>query len=115
MYSYDSLLCPGKMELAEKLRLAELRLKAKQKEFNCYPEWTVYFKTDPEIFLVQVELGKKRLNGNIEYRMPLNLFYAILSRKIHFNNALVGCHFEIFREPNVYDPDIDTLLCFFHA
>ena len=42
------------------------------------------------------------------------LLRRILDRKAHWNNAEIGCHIDFFRSPNVYEPDLHTLLQFLH-
>lgn len=42
------------------------------------------------------------------------LLNDILERKAHWNNAEIGCHIGFIRKPDVYDPDVHTMLSFFH-
>ena len=42
------------------------------------------------------------------------LLLALLTRHLVFNNAAIGCHFDFYREPDVYVPEVWTLLSFLH-
>ena len=42
------------------------------------------------------------------------LLRRILDRKAQWNSAEIGCHIDFFRSPNVYEPDLHTLLQFLH-
>jgi hypothetical protein len=46
--------------------------------------------------------------------MPDELLSDILNRKAHWNNAEIGCLITFDRRPNVYMPDVHTLMSFFH-
>jgi UDP-MurNAc hydroxylase len=58
---------------------------------------------------------KENLDGNkLECRMDERLLRRILDRKSHWNNAEIGAHINFIRSPNVYEPDLHTILQFFH-
>jgi hypothetical protein len=46
--------------------------------------------------------------------MEPDLLRDILYRKVHWNNAEIGCLIRFDRRPNVYMPDVHTLLSYFH-
>jgi len=58
---------------------------------------------------------KENFDGNkLECRMDERLLRRILDRKSHWNNAEIGAHINFIRSPNVYEPDLHTILQFFH-
>lgn len=46
--------------------------------------------------------------------VPYGYLIALLTRHCHWNNGYHGCHIEWTRVPDEYDPDIQTLLSYFH-
>jgi UDP-MurNAc hydroxylase len=50
-----------------------------------------------------------------EIHIDSRLFYGLLNRKYHWNNAEIGSHFGIFRRPEVYDRRVYHLLTFLHV
>lgn len=105
----------GVAELKSKIVLAFDKLAKFQEKFNYYPDINVWVNG------VCKYLGKQkgttvRLDvPQITFRMDNRLLLRILDRKSHWNNAEVGCHIEIERVPNVYDPDLVNAMCFFHC
>ena len=53
--------------------------------------------------------------GRIDFEMPGALLSGIIDRKYHWNNAEIGCLIEFWRSPDNYDPDLHTMMSFFHA
>ena len=47
--------------------------------------------------------------------MDARLLRRIVEREAHWNNAEGGCHIDFERAPNVYDPDLHTMLSFLHV
>jgi UDP-MurNAc hydroxylase len=47
------------------------------------------------------------------YQMDPRLLKRILERRAHWNNAEGGCHVDYIRRPDIYHPDMHTLLSFF--
>jgi hypothetical protein len=43
-----------------------------------------------------------------------DILIALLTTHVSWNNLEIGCHVRFFREPDVYDPDVHTLLSFLH-
>ena len=46
--------------------------------------------------------------------MPNALLRRILTREVHWNNAELACDILFDRRPNVFNPDVHTLMSFFH-
>jgi UDP-MurNAc hydroxylase len=108
-YSYDDLPEMGKGALWDLFETARHRFDRKKTELGVFPKWNINVNGR----CVNVCLDEP--HAQIDFTMPEKLFAAILQRKIHWNNAEVGCHMRIHRSPNVYDPDIHLLLCHLHV
>lgn len=113
MYSYDDMPEPTQTEMREAFEKARESFKIRQKKIGIYPPWTVTFMPDHLGFYMGEGVNEARTE--IRMTMDRRALYAMLQRKIHFNNLEVGCHIKIHREPNEYCPDIHTLLSFFHV
>jgi UDP-MurNAc hydroxylase len=110
-YDYERFPFLSHDELSVLKEKALERLRRKQKEWNCYPSWIVIINGSGFSLAGEHESGE----NHIWFEMDERLLGAILKREAHWNNAEVGCHMEIHREPNVYDPDIHLLLCSLHV
>lgn len=103
------------MTLLEDLSAARQHLWTFQERFQCFPD-------------LNVEVNGFRFNfkdAEIWWRAPLPEPYlkfelgpetlrAVLDREDHWNNVEIGCRLRIDRKPNVYAPDVHTLMSFFH-
>lgn len=103
------------MSLIEDLSAAREHLWKFQERFKCFPD-------------INIEVNGFRFNmKNLEvwWRAPLPEPYlkitlkpedlqAVLNRKTNYNDLEVGCRVELDRRPNSYNPDVHTLMSFFH-
>ena len=55
-----------------------------------------------------------RKNQNLFCSLDNRLLRRILDKKSHWNNAEIGTHISFKREPNKMDPDVHTMMSFFH-
>ncbi len=58
---------------------------------------------------------EERIQPYLECFLSQQLLCAILSRKAHWNNAEGGLHIDFFRAPNIYLPEVYTLMSFLHV
>ena len=59
----------------------------------------------------------KTLSSSVAYLRAVvqyDYLVAILTRHCHWNNAYHGCHVDWYRSPDVYRPEIQTLMSFLH-
>lgn len=90
-----------------------------KKDYNLYltidgvPAYSFNFSRDG----VEVLAGGEfvRQEPYLECFLTKQLFYQILTRRVHWNNAEGGLHIDFFRRPNDYVPEVFTLLAFLHA
>lgn len=61
-----------------------------------------------------VNEGDEEYGVNLEFVIDPRLLIRILDRRAHWNNAEIGCHIDIWRQPNTYEPDAHTLMQFLH-
>lgn len=102
-------------DLQEKLNAAQQRLLRFQEKHNYFPNDTVVSINGFEMYLGKYPVTSLHHLKRVDFTMDNRLLARILDRKAHWNNASVGCHIEINRVPNIYDPDLETALCFFHT
>ncbi|MDZ4677665.1 MAG: hypothetical protein SGI74_09170 [Oligoflexia bacterium] len=85
-------------------------------------KWNIYIDLEEEYFSFNLSSSDthfvakdvKKIEPCLVAKMDNRLLCMILKRQAHWDNALTGCHIDFTRYPNVYEPDILTLLCFFH-
>lgn len=94
----------------EELAAAHKHVWAMQEKLGCYPPCEV------NINGFSFSMGKAidRDDGNwLGCTLPEGLLRDILDRKVHWNNAEIGCLIT-FNRVGPYLPDVHTLLSFFH-
>ncbi len=110
------------MSIIEDMGIARQHLWKFQERFNYSPDLTV-------------EINRFRFNMNapnswwpvphvppylklkppyLKIEMEPETLRAMLDREDHFNNIEIGCRLKLWRKPDVYLPDVHTLLSFFH-
>ncbi|MEI8161394.1 MAG: hypothetical protein WCG65_10050, partial [Actinomycetes bacterium] len=118
-YEWESDNLPSIDELLSDLEIASAKMITRGIEFGISAGSTVVISLDGsnvEIFPHFDNSPKARINFEQVLICSLNpkLLRRILDRKAHWNNAEIGCHIDFFRNPNVYEPDLHTLLQFLH-
>ena len=81
------------------------------KKFHVDLNFNVFLKIKDN--LIQILSGKDK-NSKITCQMDERLLRRILDRKSHWNNAEIGAHITYIRKPNKHEPDVHTVLSFFH-
>lgn len=104
--------------LDHQLVKARARLWKAQQRFNCFPNINIIINdsfgfnfSSQDIFPV----FEYRQEPYLKCAIPDQLLSDILTRKAHWNNAEIGCLIRFNRVPNVYLPDVHTLMSFFHT
>lgn len=107
------------------VRSARAGLWKKQQRLGWKNDYNVYFTIDemPRYGFNFAREGVEMLDGArferrepyLECFLPRPLFYQILVRRAHWNNAEGGLHIDFFRQPNQYVPEVFTLLSFLQA
>ena len=117
-----------RVDLLPLLQAARHRMWSFQQRHDFTTDWrvgiTVAESPDETYSFSMAENGKVRkertsaLRDGAEKFLQVTILYAyliaILTRHCHWNNAYHGCHVEWFRRPNVYLPEIQILLSYFH-
>ncbi len=98
-------------DLMPKLLLARDRLRAFQEQYNYNADITVSVNG----FHFSMRKDEKPSVNQISFQMDTRALAGVLDKRYHWNNLEVGCHIEIERKPNVYDPDLVNAMCFFHV
>lgn len=103
-----------------KIHAARERLWKAQERFNYFPDILI---TINDTYMFNFNAKKIFiLNGYTQDLRPPYLkcylkehhLEGLLNKVYHWNNLEIGCHIEFDRKPNVYLPDVHTLLSFFH-
>jgi hypothetical protein len=115
---------PDEMELRKLCDQARLRLWEKQKQFNFFPNYRlqIQVRKDPKYIFSWWHTDFRSLNnyefgeseGGIACHLDIRLLKRILTRQSHWNIAEVGCHIDFYRE-GPYNPDVHTMMSFFHV
>lgn len=73
--------------------------------------WTTMIPTPSQTYSSQAKMK----DFHYTFKKNEEYLYDILTHKTNMNNAEIGQHVEIIREPKEYDPDFHMLIAFFHA
>lgn len=106
-------------------REARANLWKKQQKLNWMRDYNIYLTLDevpcysfnfahPDTSSLGGKL-KERKDPFLECFLSRQLFYQILTRKAHWNNAEGGLLIDFYRKPNEYLPEVFTLLSFLQA
>ncbi len=99
-------------ELCPKIESSITALKGRAQKYN------LNVKSKINIFAFErwftIHHGDPEFGVNLDFYLDERLLNRILTRKSHWNNAEIGCHIEIDRQPNTYEPDAHTMMQFFH-
>ena len=110
-YDYELDKNPNIRKLKSDILIASDILKKKVNKFGINIKSNVSIKINSQEIQIYNGLDK---NKKIVCEMDSRLMRRILDRKSHWNNAEIGAHISFFRNPNKMEPDLHTLLSFFH-
>ena len=123
-YSYDwESSVPSSSELDLLFKKSRENIWHIQERLNWKKNFNVYFNVDGELIhgfncaskeVFDCTQITSKNEPYIECKMPIQLFYSILTKKSHWNNAEGGLHINFYRKPNVYIPEVFVLLSFLH-
>jgi UDP-MurNAc hydroxylase len=108
-YELDEDPCVKKLE--EDIRIASIRLKERTDRFKIMLKSNVYLNFNGKKIKILSGIEK---NYNLFCSLDNRLLRRILDKKSHWNNAEIGTHISFKREPNKMDPDVHTMMSFFH-
>lgn len=111
LYDYEKQPNVEFSSLVDKLKQARNKLLSFQDRYNYYPDLTVAVND----FVFNMNPAQTVGNNKISFKLDNRALAGVLDRRYHFNNLEVGCHIEIDRHPNVYDPDLVNAMCWFHC
>ena len=110
-YDYELDKNPNIRKLKSDILIASGMFKKKVNKFGTKIKSNVYIKINSQEIQIYDGLDKDK---KIVCKMETRLLRRILDRKSHWNNAEIGAHISFFRSPNKMEPDLHTLLSFFH-
>ncbi len=108
-YELDEFPCLEKLE--EDVKLARVKLKERTNKYKINLKSNVYLEFNGKKIKILDGIEK---NQNLLCSLDNRLLRRILDKKSHWNNAEIGTHISFKREPNKMDPDVHTMMSFFH-
>lgn len=119
-YPHESDPMPDLNELIEDLRVASLRAKDRSRKFKVSTSFEVFVTVGAERVQVihhsddHFQLGADNQPRTLDCYLDPRLLRRVLDRRAHWNNSEIGCHIDFHRSPNIYEPDLHTILQFLH-
>ncbi|MCH9631889.1 MAG: hypothetical protein S4CHLAM6_02070 [Chlamydiae bacterium] len=114
-YSYDT------TELKESIHQAYKHLLKYQKTWNYSPKQNLYIDYGaPEFLCLPYETKKLSyvrdlVEPYVKITLDPRLFFQILNKKAHWNNAEIGSHLTFKRSPDIFDRSMYLTLSYFHV
>jgi UDP-MurNAc hydroxylase len=102
---------PDVNKMINDINLAKDRLLEKSQKFKIELKTNVFININGEKINILKGSDKERI---LECSMDSRLLRRILDRKSHWNNAEIGTHIDFLRNPNKMEPDVHTIMSFFH-
>jgi hypothetical protein len=100
--------------LAEDIAIARANLWRAQQRMDCYPRCAVWVNGHGFYMDCEDEDGASEVfEPALRCYIPEPLLEDILHRRVHYNNAEIGCLIEFDRK-GPYMPDVHMLMSFFH-
>ncbi len=97
---------------------ARARVWRAQERLKCFPDVDVVVAAGPSLFFFNMATLEP---PDREIREPYLMCFLradrleqIFRRELHWNSAEIGCLIAFDRRPNIYAPDVHTLMSFFH-
>ena len=86
-------------------------MKERTEKFNIKLKTNVFLEFNDKKIKI---LDGNEKNRNLLCSLDNRLLRRILDKKSHWNNAEIGTHIAFRRDPNKMDPDVHTIMSFFH-
>jgi UDP-MurNAc hydroxylase len=122
-YQADPVLTPAQVRaiLVPALLEARAHLWARQQQLGFFSDSRTYIALGEEEFVFRwndpactvVPAGNYQ-EPYVRFALDPRLLLRVMDGRAHWNNAAVGCHIDFWRVPNVYNPDLWTMMAFFH-
>ena len=117
--------CTNPEEIESLVKKARANLWEMQKKLDWFRDYNVYLDAEGKYLFhfnfkdegveVLPLANDTRKCDYLEARLSPQLLYSIVSGKTHWNNAEGGLHIDFFRDPNIFIPEVYTLMSFFVA
>tara|TARA_B100001123_G_C15321112_1_gene1027924 strand:- start:1523 stop:2773 length:1251 start_codon:yes stop_codon:yes gene_type:complete len=110
-YDYEHDVIPNIEKLTNDIGIAKDKLLERSKKFGIDFKSNVFIEIEGKKISI---LDGKEKNRELICSMDSRLLRRILDKKSHWNNAEIGTHITFKRSPNKMDPDVHTIMSFFH-
>ena len=112
-YPYELDPSVNQEQLGAKVDIALIALRERVKIYDLDVKTKIRVITIDNCWIINN--GDTNFGVNMDFYIDERLLMRILDKKAHWNNAEIGCHIEIDRNPNVYEVDAHTMMQFFHC
>jgi UDP-MurNAc hydroxylase len=112
VYPYEDDPQPDLASLDADVQVAMGRMHQRALEWGLATSFTVRLRSGAEWTIISQEHSDSA--NELICELDPRLLRRILDRQANWNSAEIGCHIEFWREPNIYEPDLHTMLQLFH-
>ena len=110
-YEYELDKEPDNIKIEEDIHLAKEKLISRIKKFNIDIKTNIFIEINEKKIPVYEDSDN---NINLYCSLDNKLLRRILDKKAHWNNSEIGAHIHFKRIPNEMNPDVHTIMSFFH-
>ena len=117
-----------KTPIIDEIRLSLKAMFGRIKKYNLttdgIEDWFLNIKTEKNLFIIDLEKQTVSLFEKTNFKTSTKnillmkssekILRGLMQRKIHFDNAQIGCYLSWERKPNKYNKGLYDALCFFH-
>lgn len=117
--------CTDRNQLNDFVKSARANLWRMQEHLDWFRDYNFYLRADSEYLYhfnfesaalnIMDPSDAKRAPEYVEARLSVQLLYSVVTGRVHWNNAEGGLHIDFFRDPNIFIPEVYTLMSFFNA
>tara|TARA_Y100001968_G_scaffold330040_1_gene380822 strand:- start:879 stop:2132 length:1254 start_codon:yes stop_codon:yes gene_type:complete len=111
-YPYESDDYESNDKINEMMKKSIISLKYRSNKYNLHARSNIIVQSNN--YQWEINKGDPEFNVRLECTLDQRLLKRILLKESHWNNSEIGCHININRVPNKYEPDAHTLLQFLH-
>lgn len=115
-YDYEMDELPETAQIIVDLERAVGKMLDRSRALGLHTNFSASVASAGEEYLILPHFSEKPLPSSHHLRCSLDsrLLRRILDRRAQWNSSEIGCHISFNRSPNVYEPDLHTMLQFLH-
>jgi UDP-MurNAc hydroxylase len=115
-YDYESDPAPDETKLWEDVSIAVPLMLTRAKNLGLSTTFSVSLNSGEQerMILPWFDAPTGTSEHHLKCSLDSRLMRRILDREAQWNSSEIGCHINFFRSPNLYEPDLHTMLQFLH-